>query len=997
MAAATGGIVQEYLDLTKKWQAEYGDKTILLYMVGSFYEVYALEQPDGTYVGSHIAEFALINDMVIARKNSIGNTVVMAGVGVAYAEKYITKLQEHNYTVVIYKQDINGKNTTRSLAEIVSPGTHFGQESSNEILSNHIMSIWLHKCNRRHEVTCGVANIDIFTGKVSLYQFTVLHQQRGYDYTTYDDLERYVSIFQPNECIIISNMERAEVTAIKGFVGLNYVKTHEVDLRHGTSEITKYALNAEKQTYQQSTFQKFYPKVAYEQIHAEHYLANQTLCFLLDFVYQHNPNLVNKLALPVYENYSDKLILANHSLGQLNIISHENAGKKLGSISSLLNNCVTTMGKRHFLYHLQNPTTQVTILEKSYAQTEYMLQKTESARGTWSYCRTQLGKVKDLEKFTRKIVLKKVTSSDFLGLLQDLETVQETYQQTSADTFLSESLNTTKNKKNIGQLCEMIMENINQVLEPSSEGGYIIKPGVNARIDELMGQTVDGGEKLEAIRLFLSTIVQRTETGKDNGAAAFIKIHETAKNSATLVGTSRRVAILKKHLQDMRMETTTLSYTSNFTKRLQTFSFQLADLEYMTLGSNKKDLLITNAQIRSLVTDNHTSKEALQQEILLEFNKYVTAFGEQFDTALSDIAQYVTALDLMQCKCYTAHKYNYCKPVLRMTNKTAFVDFQGLRHPLIEHLQTKELYVTNDLKLGTDTNDDANDNMKGILLYGTNAVGKTSFIKSVGIAVIMAQAGLYVPCQSFVYKPYTYIFTRILGNDNIFKGLSTFAVEMSELRTILNLADENSLVLGDELCAGTESDSALSIFATGLETLHHKNCTFLFATHFHEIVQYEEIAALSRLKFMHMTVQYDQGKNVLVYDRKLKAGPGDSMYGLEVCKALHLPSEFLQRAHDLRMKYNKKQQNVLAASGSHYNAKKLQGNCELCHSRVASEVHHLQHQRSAQESNGYIKTFHKNHQANLLNICESCHHALHKSAKQHRVAFSTEGYILQEI
>ena len=109
-----------------------------------------------------------------------------------------------------------------------------------------------------------------------------------------------------------------------------------------------------------------------------------------------------------------------------------------------------------------------------------------------------------------------------------------------------------------------------------------------------------------------------------------------------------------------------------------------------------------------------------------------------------------------------------------------------------------------------------NNELDGILLYGTNAVGKTSFIRALGISVIMAQAGLYVPASSYKYKPYKYIFTRILGNDNLFKGLSTFAVEMSELRTILRLADKNSLVLGDELCSGTESISAVSIFVAGV-------------------------------------------------------------------------------------------------------------------------------------------------------------------------------------
>ena len=76
------------------------------------------------------------------------------------------------------------------------------------------------------------------------------------------------------------------------------------------------------------------------------------------------------------------------------------------------------------------------------------------------------------------------------------------------------------------------------------------------------------------------------------------------------------------------------------------------------------------------------------------------------------------------------------------------------------------------------------------------------------VRLIVLVASLFVPCTKFVYKPYKSIFTRILGNDNLFKGLSTFAVEMSELRTILNNSTADSLILGDELCSGTETTSA---------------------------------------------------------------------------------------------------------------------------------------------------------------------------------------------
>ena len=263
-------------------------------------------------------------------------------------------------------------------------------------------------------------------------------------------------------------------------------------------------------------------------------------------------------------------------------------------------------------------------------------------------------------------------------------------------------------------------------------------------------------------------------------------------------------------------------------------------------------------------------------------------------------------------------------------------------------------------------------------MYGTNAVGKTSMIRALGISIVMAQCGMFVPCSQFFYKPYTAIFSRILGNDNIFKGLSTFAVEMSELRIILKMADKNSLILGDELCSGTETESALSIFMAGLMDLHSKECSFLFATHFHEIVHHEEIKALSRLAMKHLAVYYDRELDCLVYDRKLKDGSGTRMYGLEVCKSLHLPDEFLEKAYQLRTKYYPDTKGELGFESTTYNAKKIRGMCEMCKSHIGEEVHHLQEQKDA-DADGFISHFHKNHPANLMNICEKCHDKLHSN------------------
>jgi DNA mismatch repair protein MutS len=383
----------------------------------------------------------------------------------------------------------------------------------------------------------------------------------------------------------------------------------------------------------------------------------------------------------------------------------------------------------------------------------------------------------------------------------------------------------------------------------------------------------------------------------------------------------------------------------------------------------------------------------LKDRIGLVFNQFVETF-ENYQHELETIIHFITLIDILYAKSTLAKKYNYCKPVITEADKS-FFNAKGLRHCLIEQIQTNEIYVTNDVMLGNGIVD-------GILLYGTNAVGKTSLIRSIGITIIMAQAGLYVPCNEFIYKPYQYIFTRILGNDNLFKGLSTFAVEMSELRTILRLADKNSLILGDELCSGTENTSAISIFVAGIQKLYTCKSSFIFATHLHEIVEYEEIVGLESVKLKHMTVLYDKEKDILVYDRKLKDGSGDSMYGLEVCKALSLPNDFLDLAYQIRMKYNpdKRSRDVLSLKTSHFNSKKIMNLCEKCGKNVGTEVHHLQPQKDANEDGMIINCdgiFYKNNLANLLTLCEDCHHEFHKKDIKCKKVKTSKGYVLHEM
>jgi DNA mismatch repair protein MutS len=367
----------------------------------------------------------------------------------------------------------------------------------------------------------------------------------------------------------------------------------------------------------------------------------------------------------------------------------------------------------------------------------------------------------------------------------------------------------------------------------------------------------------------------------------------------------------------------------------------------------------------------YSLKERINEETTKTYLHVLSILEKDCLDKIDELSKYIAKLDVLQCKAYIAQTYNYCKPVINISNINSYVSAKGLRHVLIEQLQKSEIYVQNDIDIGNISSP------LGILLYGTNAVGKTSLIRGLGICVIMAQAGLFVPCSQFVFKPYNAIFSRILGIDNLFKGLSTFAVEMSELRMILRNANNNSLILGDELCSGTETESALSIFMAGLIQLHNKESSFIFATHFHEIIHFDEMTDLTRLALKHMAVHYDRELDCLVYDRLLRDGPGNRMYGLEVCKSLYLPEDFLESAYRIRSKYYPEVRGELSNKISHFNTKKIIGMCELCNNKIGEEIHHLQPQKNANDI-GFIDGVHKNHPANLMSLCEMCHKKMHK-------------------
>lgn len=161
----------------------------------------------------------------------------------------------------------------------------------------------------------------------------------------------------------------------------------------------------------------------------------------------------------------------------------------------------------------------------------------------------------------------------------------------------------------------------------------------------------------------------------------------------------------------------------------------------------------------------------------------------------------------------------------------------------------------------------------------------------------MAQAGMFVAAEKMVYYPYKRIFTRISGMDNIYKGMSSFTVEMTELRNILQRCNKYSLVIGDEICCGTESISGIAIVSAGIDMLINKGASFIFATHLHELTKMSCIKEhINNTKLFVKHIKIDIGKNnEIIYNRKIQDGQGSNMYGLEVCKSLDMPLDFLKR------------------------------------------------------------------------------------------------------
>jgi len=989
-------ITAEYFQITKEYQKKYGKNTILLMQVGAFFEVYGLKNVQtGEVKGSEIVDFSQVCQLNVSEKKAYvnGDVIVMAGFRDYTLEKYIQKLSENGYTAVVYVQEKDGKNVTRKFHSVYSAGTYIAYDNdSSPQQSNNIMCIWIEKYKpfvqtMNENIVCGISTANIFTGKSTIFEYQIPFYDNP---TTFDELERYVSTYGPSEILFISPFDERMTERVIQYTGMHTTHIHKYYTNPECENLSKNAdilKNCSQQKYIQHILTTFFGEESYQVCNEfnNHEVATQSFCYLLHFIQEHNPNLVRKIEQPTFNNTSSRMILANHTLKQLNIINE--SGEKHGkysSVLSFLNKCCTPMGKREFKIQLTNPNFDCEWLNQEYEMTALLLN--ESNVHFIPLFRKQLVQIRDIEKICRQLVLNKIYPSSIYHLYQSIGIIQQLYVCLLESPEFNQYFEKSLKKGNLGSQFSQIQEFINQkiILEVCKDIQSVqtfdqnfIQKGVSLKLDEMIEKYETSLNTFHMIRDKLNGLIRNYENSPETD---YIKIHETDKSGFSFQITKKRGLTLKTILSK-------LSGPIQITEQIQ---IAPKDISLKNASTTNDEIEIPI--LHKICKDIFIFKEVIHLEIAIAYNDFLKDLESNWLFALENMATYVAKMDILQTKAYIAMEYKYTRPVIvnDPTHSSSFVEAYELRHCLIEHIQQNEIYVPNDIILGESVN-----TKKGVLLYGTNAVGKTSLIRALGISIIMAQSGLYVPCSKFVYKPYTAIYSRILGNDNLFKGLSTFAVEMSELRMILRSADENSLILGDELCSGTETESALSIFMAGLMHLHEKRSSYIFATHFHEILHYDELRTINTLSVKHMAVEFDREHDCLIYDRKLRDGPGNKMYGLEVCKSLYLPDDFLENAYSIRNKYYPVNQGELAHGPSTYNAKKIRGICEICKLEMGEEVHHLSPQKEADE-NGFIGSFHKNHLANLLTVCEKCHDQLHsKSSNKIVRKKSTKGYIVK--
>lgn len=923
-------MLPEYFKKQKEYEEKYGKNTLLLFQVGMFIECYCTETE-----GYPVKDLSLLLNIQYTKKNKAlpisKKNAAMVGWPLHASKKYIRILLQNNFTLAIYHQkETNGK-ITRERVGLYTPNTYLEEDTLEDKIDTNIICLYFDFIEKDTYLICA-SQIDLTTGKGS-----VLINTNTEPIEQYSALQNYLKLFQTREIVYACSDPNKDLQGIMD----------ELDIDNSKYFLQKYTLvNQTNLAYQNEILQRIYGKEEIlsqiERLGLEKYpeLVVSWIT-LIDYVYEHNPKVIKNIDYPELILNNNYLLLENNAIEQLNLITNnalEISNKKYQSVYHVINNCLTCFGKRYLKKQLLQPLIDVNLINERYTASHFMKSKIEHIYNV-------LSGVIDIEKLNRRMSLETISFFEMKNLYLTYKKLSQLTDLVWDTPFLS----------NVPEF------KVLKVLEryftfDSFEDECYFKKGIFKNLDTLEKEINSDYSRITEFHVYLNKLLNSHERKEING----IKLEFSDTSGYFFSMSSKRANTLEKIIT--KEDHTQLNFKP------------------MPRSSTTKIYLLNQVNLELLAEYKDLIKKCWLESCNLVFN--------EIKNELKEIVEWVSRIDFIYSNLKTAQSYKYTCPTIveNETKSKSFVEFTEMRHPIIERLvKDTQMYIAHNISLGKSKD--------GILLFGLNSAGKSSMMKSIGVNIILAQCGLYVPCKKMEYFPYKSLFTRITGNDNLFKGMSSFTVEMLELNNILKYSNENSLVIGDEICRGTETISACSIVSAILILLSKRKSSFIFASHLHDLTQIKDITKLPNLAIKHLKITIDTKNEKLIYDRILQDGPGSSIYGITVAKFIIKDPTFInltERFSTIHTQLHSQghtngesiKLKLVEDKRSRYNSKKFVSNCENCGKKASYngelETHHNVITQEQCDTEGFFNHLHKNSLWNLKVLCSDCHDLEHK-------------------
>jgi DNA mismatch repair protein MutS len=542
----------------------------------------------------------------------------------------------------------------------------------------------------------------------------------------------------------------------------------------------------------------------------------------------------------------DFLVIDEQARAHLELVETMIDRRRQGSLLDLLDVTVTAMGGRLLRRWLLFPLLDIAHIRRRQDAVERLVAQ-QSRRET---ARKLLGELGDLERLTTRARLGVATPRDVVVLgrsLLRLPELRATLLQ-AKDGLPAVVAAERSDLLDLGtDLCADIAERIGGTLREDApamtkEGGTI-RPGVSAELDDLVAIASGGREGVLAIEAR-----ERERTG--------IPTLKVKYNSVF----GYFIEVTRSRLGNVPADYTRKQTVANAERFVTP---ELADYQSKILTADERRI-------------------AIELSIFTKLRDEVGGASER----LLALAGRVASVDVLGALAEQAHRNDYCRPVVDDSEVIELVDS---RHPVVERLAATGGFVPNDVRL--DTEDE-----QMLLITGPNMAGKSTLIRQVALATIMAQMGGFVAARGARLGLVDRVFTRVGAGDNLARGESTFLLEMRETAHILRHATRKSLIILDEIGRGTSTYDGVSIAWAVAEHLHDRLAArTLFATHYHELCALPE----THPRVRNVSVAAREWKGEVVFLRKLTPGGTSRSFGIEVARLAGMPEAVVTRARTL--------------------------------------------------------------------------------------------------